>query len=129
MLQQKGWQIIEPAEHLPDPWTYRDYLRSSKGEWSIAKEGYVKSRSGWFSCRSACYLALGRPCVLQDTGWSNVYPTGHGLFAFRTIDVAIAGIDSINADYTAQSHAARALAENVFDARKVLADLIAKATA
>jgi len=129
MLQQKGWQIIEPAEHLPDPWTYREYLRRSKGEWSVAKEGYVKSRSGWFSCRSACYLALGRPCVLQDTGWSNVYPTGHGLFAFRTLDEAVTGIDAINADYAAHSRAARELAEQMFDARRVLADLIAKATA
>jgi hypothetical protein len=129
MLQQKGWQIIEPAEHLPDPWTYREYLRRSKGEWSVAKEGYVKSRSGWFSCRSACYLALGRPCVLQDTGWSNVYPTGHGLFAFRTMAEVLTAINAINADYAAHSRAARQLAEQMFDARNVLADLIAKATA
>jgi hypothetical protein len=129
MLQQKGWQIVEPAEHLPDPWTYREYLRHSKGEWSVAKEGYVKSRSGWFSCRSACYLALGRPCALQDTGWSNVYPTGRGLFAFRTLDEALAGIDAINADYAAHSRAARELAEQMFDARNVLADLLKKATA
>jgi hypothetical protein len=128
MLQRQGWQIIEPAEHLPDPWTYREYLRRSKGEWSVAKEGYVKSRSGWFSCRSACYLALGRPCVLQDTGWSHVYPTGHGLFAFRTLDEAIAGIGTINADYAAHSHAARQLVAEMFDARKVLADLLARAT-
>src|SRR6266446_9614072 len=126
MLQQKGWQIIEPAEHLPDPWTYREYLRRSKGEWSVAKEGYVKSRSGWFSCRSACYLALGRPCMLQDTGWSNVYPTGRGLFVFRTMDEALAGIDAINADYAAQSRAARQLAGQMFDARNVLADLITR---
>ncbi len=129
MLQQQGWQIIEPAEHLPDPWTYREYLRGSKGEWSVAKEGYVKSRSGWFSCRSACYLALGRPCVLQDTGWSQVYPTGHGLFAFRTLDDVLAGIGAINADYAAHSRAARQLAAEMFDARKVLADLLARATA
>ncbi|MGA2603683.1 MAG: glycosyltransferase family 1 protein [Verrucomicrobiia bacterium] len=128
-LQQKGWQIIEPAEHLPDPWTYREYLRQSKGEWSVAKEGYVKSRSGWFSCRSACYLALGRPCVLQDTGWSNVYPTGHGLFAFRTMDEALSAIDAINANYAAHSRAARQLAEQMFDARTVLADLLARAIA
>src|SRR5664280_2679030 len=99
LLQQKGWRIIEPSEHLPDPWKYRDYLRSSKGEWSVAKEGYVKSRSGWFSCRSACYLALGRPCVLQDTGWNKIYPTGHGLFAFSTMEEAIAGVDAVNANY------------------------------
>jgi len=124
LLQQKGWQIIEPSEHLPDPWKYRDYLRDSKGEWSVAKQGYVKSRSGWFSCRSACYLALGRPCVLQDTGWSAHYPTGHGLFAFRTMEEAIGGIDAINADYAAQSRAARQLAERMFDAREVLGQML-----
>ena len=129
MLQQKGWQIIEPAEHLPDPWTYREYLRRSKGEWSVAKEGYVKSRSGWFSCRSACYLALGRPCVLQDTSWSHIYPTGHGLFAYQTLDEALAGIAAVNADYAAHSRAARQLAGQMFDARQVLADLITQAGA
>jgi hypothetical protein len=126
LLQQKGWQIIEPSEHLPDPWKYRDYLRGSKGEWSVAKEGYVKSRSGWFSCRSACYLALGRPCVLQDTGWSAHYPTGNGLFAFCTMEEAIAGINRINADYVTHSRAARQLAERMFDARKVLGQMLAQ---
>ncbi len=124
MLREKGWQIVEPGERLPDPWAYRDYLRTSKGEWSIAKEGYVKSRSGWFSCRSACYLALGRPCVLQDTGWSRVYPTGDGLFAFDTIEEAVAGIEEVNADYTHHSTEARAVAEEMFDARKVLGKLL-----
>jgi hypothetical protein len=120
LLREKGWRIIEPAEHLPDPWTYRDYLGASRGEWSVAKEGYVKSRSGWFSCRSACYLALGRPCVLQDTGWSDVVPTGRGLFAFQTLDEAVAGLARINADYAGHSAAARKLAEEFFDARRVL---------
>ena len=124
LLQKRGWRIIEPSEHLPDPWTYRDYLGKSKGEWSIAKEGYVKSRSGWFSCRSACYLALGRPCVLEDTGWSAVYPTGSGLFAFSTMEEAVAGIKHANANYAAQSAAARRLAEELFDARKVLARML-----
>ena len=124
LLQHKGWQIIEPSEHLPDPWKYRDHLRSSKGEWSVAKEGYVKSRSGWFSCRSACYLALGRPCVLEDTAWSAHYPTGHGLFAFRTMEEAIAGIEAINADYAGHSRAARQLAERMFEARKVLGQML-----
>jgi len=124
LLQKKGWQIIEPSEHLPDPWKYRDYLCRSKGEWSVAKEGYVKSHSGWFSCRSACYLALGRPCVLQDTAWSAHYPTGHGLFAFRTMEEATAGIDAINADYAAHSRAARQLAERMFDARTVLGQML-----
>ena len=109
---------------MPDPWTYRDYLRNSKGEWSVAKEGYRKSRSGWFSCRSACYLALGRPCVLQDTGWSAHYPTGTGLFAFETIADARAGIAEINADYARHSAGARALAEKMFAARRVLGEML-----
>ncbi|HUJ11795.1 MAG TPA: glycosyltransferase family 1 protein [Verrucomicrobiae bacterium] len=124
LLQQKGWTIVEPSERLPDPWSYQDYLRSSKGEWSVAKEGYVKSRSGWFSCRSACYLALGRPCVLQETGWSKVYPTGEGLFAFDTYETAAVGIDAINADYARHSAAARMLAEQEFDSRKVLGAML-----
>jgi hypothetical protein len=124
LLQQNGWRIVEPDKVLPDPWTYREFLRRSKAEWSVAKEGYVKSRSGWFSCRSACYLALGRPCVLQDTGWSGVYPTGDGLFAFATMDESLAGIDAVNADYARHSVAARALAEEMFDARKVLGKML-----
>ena len=123
-MEQKGWRILEPDVHLPDPWRYREFLRNSKAEWSVAKEGYVKSRSGWFSCRSACYLALGRPCVLQDTGWSAHYPTGHGLFAFRTMEEAVAAIDAINADYPGHSRAARQLAERMFDARKVLGAML-----
>jgi hypothetical protein len=124
-LQQHGWTIIEPSEQLPDPWKYRDYLRQSKGEWSVAKEGYVKSRSGWFSCRSACYLALGRPCVLEDTGWSAHYPTGDGLFAFDTMEQAVAAIEEINADYAYHSAEARRIAEEMFDARHVLGALLA----
>ncbi len=124
LLTQKGWRIIEPSEHLPDPWKYRDYLGHSKGEWSIAKEGYVKSRSGWFSCRSACYLALGRPCVLEDTGWSGIYPSGTGLVAFSTVNEAVAGVERIKADYAAHSAAARRLAEQWFDARNVLARML-----
>jgi hypothetical protein len=123
-ILQAGWKIVEPDEVLPDPWTYREYLRHSRGEWSVAKEGYVKSRSGWFSCRSACYLALGRPCVLQDTGWSRIYPTGDGLFAFDDIEEAVAGIEEINADYAHHCAEARALAKREFDARKVLGALL-----
>ena len=124
LIRQHGWEIIEPDEALPDPWTYRDYLRKSKGEWSVAKEGYRKSHSGWFSCRSACYLALGRPCVLQDTGWSAHYPTGTGLFAFETLAEASAEIAKLNADYARHSAGARALAEKMFDAQLVLGEML-----
>lgn len=123
-LLAHGWQVVEPDEKLPDPWSYRDYLASSKGEWSVAKEGYVKSRSGWFSCRSACYLALGRPCVLQDTGWSDHYPTGDGLLAFTTPAEAVEALATVAADYAHHCHEARELAATHFDARRVLAALL-----
>jgi len=123
-LRSQGWAIVEPEEKLPDPWAYRDYLRASRGEWSVAKEGYVKSHSGWFSCRSACYLALGRPCVLQDTGWSQYYPTGRGLWAFATREEALDGIEAVNADYVRHCEAARRIAEQSFDARKVLGAML-----
>ena len=119
--------MVEPSSLLPDPFTYRDYLSTSKGEWSVAKEGYVKSKSGWFSCRSGCYLALGKPCVLQDTGWSDYYPTGNGLFAFSTIGNVIESIQEINSNYSSHSTGARKIAETLFDARIVLNDIL-KAT-
>ena len=124
LILQNGWPIVEPDEALPDPWIYRDYLRGSRGERSVAKEGYVKSRSGWFSCRSASYLALGRPCVLQDTGWSNIYPSGDGLLAFDGIEEAVAGIEETNADYAHHSAEARALAEREFDAGYVFSAML-----
>ena len=126
-LQAHGWTIVEPDTKLPDLWTYRDYLRHSKAEWSIAKEGYVKSRSGWFSCRSACYLALGRPCVLQDTGWSRYYPTGDGLMAFDTLEEAVAGVMEINADYAHHTAEARRIVEQFFAAPVVLHQLLTQA--
>jgi hypothetical protein len=129
LLRRHGWHLVDAYGISSDPWKYREYIYRSKAEFSVAKQAYVETRSGWFSCRSACYLALGRPCVLQDTGWSNVYPTGQGLFAFRSLDEAVAAIDTINSDYAAHSRAARKLAEKMFDARTVLAELIAKATA
>lgn len=126
MLRDHGWNIVEPAERLPDPWTYRDYVQTSKGEWSIAKEGYVKSHSGWFSCRSACYLASGRPCVLLDTGWSLYYPTGTGLLAFSSVEEAADGINKVASNYEEHSQAARRIAEECFDARIVLGAMLKK---
>jgi hypothetical protein len=123
-LEKFGWRMVDPAACAPDPWQYWQYLASSKGEWSAAKEGYVKSQSGWFSCRSACYLALGRPCVLQDTGWSRVYPTGHGLWAFHNADEAVAALAVVDADYPAQCAGARKVAETMFDSNRVLHSLL-----
>ena len=124
LLQEKGWKIIEPDQALPTPWAYRDYLRESKAEWSVAKEGYVKSRSGWFSYRTECYLAQGRPAVVQDTAWSVHYPAGAGLIGFSNPDEALAGIEDVAADYDHHCRAARKLAEDYLDAGKVLSRLL-----
>jgi hypothetical protein len=124
-LESRGWSIIEPDVHLPDFATYHDFLFHSKAEWSIAKNGYVKSRSGWFSCRSACYLALGKPVVVQDTGWTRHLPAGEGLLGFSSLDDAATAIDRVAADYAKHSAAARAFAGKYLDATTVCADLLA----
>ena len=124
MLESKGWHILEPDVRLPDYMAYRDFLCASKGEWSIAKHGYVHSRSGWFSCRSACYLAAGKPVVVQDTGWSAHLPSGEGVLAFNTPEEAASALDAVSANYEFHSRAARAYAEKHFDAAKVCADLL-----
>jgi hypothetical protein len=124
MLESKGWHIIEPDIHLPDYMTYREFLSQSKGEWSIAKNGYVRSRSGWFSCRSACYLAAGKPVVVQDTGWSEYLPSGEGVVAFNTPEEAACALGDISQNYSHHSAAARAYAEKHLDAAKVCAELL-----
>jgi len=106
---------------------YQSYLADSRGEWSVAKQAYVGLRSGWFSTRSAVYLASGRPVVVQDTGWSAHYPTGAGLFAFSTLDEALAALAAVEADYARHAAAARAVAEAEFDARRVLERLLREA--
>ena len=123
-LHAHGWQIIEPDEALPDHNAYRSFLAGAKAEWSIAKNGYVRSHSGWFSCRSACYLALGKPVVVQDTGWSKHLPSGGGVLAFSTADEAVAAIRNVSSDYKRHCHEARAYAAEHFEATKVLAKVL-----
>ena len=127
-LEAAGWGIRNPFEVTRDPWIYQDYLRGSKAEFSVAKHGYVVSGSGWFSERSAGYLACGRPVVVQDTGFSRHIPVGEGLFAYRTPEEALAAIAEVEADYERHCLAARALVEEHFDARKVLTRLLDTAT-
>lgn len=126
-LLEHGWQIVEPDEVLPDHTSYRNFLAGAKAEWSIAKNGYVKSRSGWFSCRSACYLALGKPVVVQDTGWSKHLPQGMGVLAFSTVEEAVTAIQAVRSDYDGHAQAARAYAREHFEARRVLADVLSQA--
>jgi hypothetical protein len=124
LLAKHGWRVVDPAEVCPDLDTYRSYIGSSKAEWSVAKNGYVVGAAGWFSCRSACYLASGRPVAVQDTGFTPVLPVGEGLLTFNTLDEAVDSIKRIEADYERHCRAARGLAEEYFDSGKVLMRLI-----
>jgi hypothetical protein len=127
LLLHKGWQVVDPDRVCPDYLSYRDYIESSYGEWSIAKNGYVAGRSGWFSCRSACYLAAGKPVVVQDTGFSSVLPVGKGLLAFTDMEEAVAAIADVRAHYREHCIAAREIAVEYFDSTKVLGRLIDEA--
>lgn len=121
-LVSHGWQLLSPMEMSLDIFgRYQDYFRSSRAEFTVAKDQNVRLRSGWFSERDVCYLATGKPVVTQDTGFSNILPTGEGLFAFRTMDEALAAIDAINSDYRRHCEAARAIAEEYFEASRVAA--------
>jgi hypothetical protein len=126
-LSAAGWRIVNPSIVCPDPHSYRRYVAGSMGEWSVAKNGYVNPSSGWFSCRSACYLACARPVVLQDTGFSSVLPAGVGLLAFSTLEEATEAIREVESDWARHSRAARAIAEQCFDAARVLNRLVAEA--
>jgi hypothetical protein len=123
-LRERGWRIRAGYEVSGDPWTYRDYLAGSFGEWSVAKNAYVASRSGWFSCRTACYLALGVPAVVQDTGLGRDIPTGEGLLTFTDLAGATAAISRLASEPERHSAAARVVAETCFDSRRVLTRLI-----
>jgi hypothetical protein len=129
LLLRHGWRLVDPAEACPDLDSYRDYISSSRAEWSIAKHGYVAGAAGWFSCRSACYLAAGKPVVVQDTGFSSVLPTGEGLLPFATPDEAVAAIAAVESDHARHAHAARAIAESYFDSAAVLTRLVEEAMA
>lgn len=124
MLQSKGWQLVDGHDFSTDPWGYRDYVRQSRAEFTVAKDLNVRLRTGWFSERSACYLAAGRPVVTQDTGFGKAIPTGEGLFAFTTLDEVAEAFEAINSDYERHSRAARGIAEEYFHAEKVLATVL-----
>jgi hypothetical protein len=124
-LQDGGWRLADGPALSIDPFTYHDYVAASRAEFTVARECNVRSRSGWFSERSACYLAAGRPVVTQDTGFADVLPTGAGLFGFTTIDEAVEAVRAINADYTRHARAARAIAHDWFRAEVVLPKLLA----
>jgi hypothetical protein len=124
LLEGHGWRLVSPfALSLDIFGAYQEYFRRSRAEFTVAKDQNVRLRSGWFSERDACYLASGKPVVAQDTGFSNVLPTGEGLFAFSTLDQALAAVEAINADYRRHCAAARAIAEEYLEAARLLADI------
>ena len=117
-LREKGWQLADPSQVVASPHGFRDYLQHSSAEFSAAQGVYVESRSGWFSDRTAAYLACGKPVLVQQTG--TLLPSGEGYIPFSTVDEAVAGAHAIVNDYPHQCAAARALAEAYFDSAKVL---------
>jgi hypothetical protein len=128
-LARRGWTIVDPMSVCGSIDLYRDYIQSSKGEWSVAKNGYVQGRPGWFSERSACYLAAGRPVIVQNTGFDAVLPVGEGILPFSTVDEAAAAIARVESDYARHSRAASDIAAEYFDAAKVLGRLLDEAYA
>lgn len=124
LLDQHGWKIRDPAWFAGDPHAYREFIQRSRAEFSVAKHGYVASRSGWVSDRTACYLASGKPALVQSTGQEERLPTGKGLLTFSTVDEAVEAIADINRDYLVHCHAARELAERYFDSNVVLGSML-----
>lgn len=119
-----GWELADPLAVTRTPWSYRDYIKASKAEISITKHGYVVSQCGWFSERSACYLATGRPVVCHDTGFSRVLPVGHGILIYDDMTSARHAIQTIESDYQRHCDAARQLAVEHFDSNKVLRSML-----
>jgi hypothetical protein len=124
-LRRAGWTVRDAGEEVStDVPTYRAYITRSRGEFSAAKHAYVKTRCGWFSDRSVCYLAAGLPVILQDTGFSDWLPTGQGVLSFSSLDQAVDCIERVNADYPSHRRAARAITAERFDYRVVLPRLL-----
>jgi hypothetical protein len=126
LLDAHGWLRVDPRRAAGDPWAYQDYIRRSSAEFMVAKNLYVQTNGGWFSDRSICYLASGRPVLAQDTGIGHLYPADEGLVTFGTVEEAAEGVRRITGDYARHARAARAVAEEFFDSDKVLRSLLGK---
>jgi hypothetical protein len=127
-FERNGWRLRPPHDLSANYRLYRDYIRRSKGEFTVAKDQYVRLNTGWFSDRSGCYLAGGRPVITQETGFTRTFGGGrHGLIGFRSLDEIPEAVKSINADYTRHSLAARQIAHEFFEAEKVLHSLLERA--
>jgi hypothetical protein len=126
LLTEHGWALRDGLALSADIDEYRSYIRASRAEFTVAKEQNIRLRSGWFSDRSATYLAAGRPVITQDTAYGNVLPTGEGLFPFSTLDDVVDAVERINGDYDRHCRAAKAIAREFFDSDAVLKPLLAE---
>jgi len=124
---RSGWRLHSPLQLSVDYWLYHDYIRRSKGEFTVAKDQYIRLNTGWFSDRSACYLAAGRPVIIQETGFTKIYGGKAGLLSFRSLSEIVDAVKIINADYAKHSRAARTLAREFFEAENVLKSILDRA--
>jgi hypothetical protein len=126
MLESNGWRVRHALDFSMDLDRYCEYIAGSRGEFTVAKDQNIRLRSGWFSDRSACYLAMGRPVITQETGFSNILPTGAGLFAFTTMEEILDALEQINSEYERHSQAALQIARDYFSYDVVLPRLLAE---
>lgn len=124
---RNGWRFRSPLDISENYWLYRNYIRASKAEFTVAKDQYVRLNTAWFSDRSACYLAAGRPVITQNTGFAKHYGGNGGLFAFDSLGEIADAVKMINADYSRHSRAARSIAREIFEAEKVIGSLLERA--
>ena len=120
LLREHGWDTVNAMDVSRSLWDYRAFIQGSRAEFGVAKHAYVSYCSGWFSDRTECYLAAGRPALVQDTGWSTHLPAGAGLVRFSNCEEAIEGLDRIVTDWALHSKRATEIAREHFDARAVL---------
>lgn len=126
-LEDHGWQQRSSLDISRNVEGYRNYILQSRGEFTVARDQYVRPKTGWFSDRSACYLAAGRPVITQETGFSKFLPNGKGLFGFRTMDDILQAVDAIEGDYAGHCRAAREIAAEYFAAEKIVGSLMERA--
>lgn len=129
LLREHGWSPIDAMQVSRSPWDYRDFVQQSKAEFGVAKHAYVARHSGWFSDRTECYLAAGRPVVVQDTGWTDHLPSGTGLIGFSTPEEAIEGVERVDRNYAEHAVRAAQIAAEHFDASHVLRAFLNTASA
>jgi len=123
-LETHGWTLVDPRPVSADVDAYRGFVEGARGELTVAKDIYVRPRSGWFSDRSVCFLAAGRPVVTQETGFSERVPSGRGLLAFATVEEAAAALRTVEGDYASHARAAREIAAEYFAAERVLGAML-----